>query len=136
MLSSHLAMPREGHLDAVFHIFAYLKIRHNSRMVFDPTYPEIDMGRFKEMDWTSFYGDIKEALPDNAPEARGKDVDLRIFVDADHAGDRVTRRSRTGFIIFLNNAPIVWFSKKQNTVESSVFGSEFVAMKTGVKNLE
>jgi hypothetical protein len=57
MLSSHLAMPRQGHLDAVFHIFAYLKIRHNSRMVFDPMYPKINMGRFKEMDWTSLYGD-------------------------------------------------------------------------------
>ena len=87
------------------------------------------------MDWTSSYGEIKEALPDNAPEARGKDVDLRIYVDADHAGDRITRRSRTGFIIFMNNAPIIWFSKKQNTVESSVFGSEFVAMKTGVETL-
>ena len=27
------------------------------------------------------------------------------------------------------NTPIVWFSKKQNTVESSTFGSEFVAMR-------
>ena len=26
------------------------------------------------------------------------------------------------------NAPIIWFSKKQNTVERSTFGSEFVSM--------
>jgi hypothetical protein len=136
MLSSHLMMPREGHLDAVFHIFAYLKKKHNSCMVFDTTYPEMDMGRFEEMDWTSSYGEIKEALPDNTPEARGKDIDLRIYVNADRAGDRITRRSRTGFIIFMNSAPIIWFLKKQNTVESSVFGSEFVAMKTGVKTLQ
>ena len=50
-------------------------------------------------------------------------------VDADHAGDSTTRRSRTGFIIYLNSAPIYWMSKKQISVESSSFGSEFVAMK-------
>ena len=37
---------------------------------------------------------------------------------------------RTGYIAFLNMAPIVWFSKKQTTIETSVFGTEFVMMKT------
>ena len=54
---------------------------------------------------------------------------MRVFVDADHAEDLITRRSRTGFIVFLNNAPIYWTSKKQNSCETSPFGSEFVAMK-------
>ena len=49
-MAGFLAMPREGHLDNVFHMFAYLKIKHNSRMVFDPSYPEIDMNDFKECD--------------------------------------------------------------------------------------
>jgi hypothetical protein len=36
----------------------------------------------------------------------------------------------TGFIVFfLNNAPIYWSSKKQNSFETATFGSEFVAMK-------
>jgi hypothetical protein len=50
-------------------------------------------------------------------------------VDADHASDTVTRRSRTGFLVFLNSGLVYWSSKKQNSVESSSFGSEFVAMK-------
>ena len=50
-------------------------------------------------------------------------------VDADHASDTITRRSRTGFLVYLNCAPIYWWSKKQNSVESSSFGSEFIAMK-------
>jgi hypothetical protein len=58
---------------------------------------------------------------------------MRVFVDADHAGDQVTRRSRTGFIVFLNNAPIYWSSKKQNSCETSTFGSEFVAMKKAME---
>jgi hypothetical protein len=45
----------------------------------------------------------------------------------------VIRRSRTGFILYLNNTPIIWYSKKQGTIESAVFGAEFVAMRTGMK---
>jgi hypothetical protein len=72
-------------------------------------------------------------IPSDAPIPRGKEVDLRLFVDSDHAGEQFTRRSRTGFVTYLNMAPIVWFSKRQPTVESSVFGSEFVAMKNGIE---
>jgi hypothetical protein len=56
-----------------------------------------------------------------------------LFVDSDPAGEQFTRRSRTGFVIYLNMAPIVWFSKRQPTVESSVFGAEFVTMKNGIE---
>jgi hypothetical protein len=134
-LSSFLALPREGHLEAVFHIFAYLERRHNARIVFDPNYPDIDMSVFKQCDWKEFYGDVMEPVPLNAPEPRGCDIDLRMFVDSDHAGDKLTRRSRTGFIIYLNSSPIVWYSKKQATIETSVFGAEFVAMKQGMEAL-
>jgi hypothetical protein len=56
-----------------------------------------------------------------------------MFVDSDHYGEQFTRRSRTGFVIYLNMAPIVWFSKRQPTVESSVFVAEFFAMKNGIE---
>ena len=42
LISSHLAIPHEGHLGKLFHIFAYLKWKYRARMVFDPTYPSID----------------------------------------------------------------------------------------------
>ena len=35
----------------------------------------------------------------------------------------------------MNLALIAWFSKKQPTVESSIFGAEFVAMKHGIETL-
>jgi hypothetical protein len=56
-----------------------------------------------------------------------------LFVDSDHAGEQFTRLSRTGFVIYLSMAPIVWFVKRQPTVESSVFGAEFVAIKNGIE---
>ena len=130
MMSSHMALPREGHLTQLFHMFAYLKKKHNSRMVFDPSYPFVDEERFKsDEDWKVLYGDVTEAIPPAAPQPRGKEVVIRHYVDADHAGERLTRRSRTGYITFLNMAPMNWFSKRQNSVETSTFGSEFTALK-------
>ena len=55
------------------------------------------------------------------------------FVDANHAADKVTRRSQTGILIFYNRAPILWFRKIKNSVESSTFGSEFTALKNAVE---
>ena len=58
------------------------------------------------------------------------------FVDADHAGCRLTRRSHSGVLIFVNRAPIIWYSKRQATVESSTFGSESVAMRVAIDLIE
>ena len=80
--------------------------------------------------------DAEDTVPHNMPEPRGKAVDITCFVDADHAGNKVTRRSHTGIIIFVNQAPILWYSKRQNTVESSTFGSEFVALKIAIELIE
>ena len=71
----------------------------------------------------------KEEFPANMPEPRGHGFIMRAKVEADHAADTVSRRSRTGLLIYLNCALVYWWSKKQTSVESSSFGSEFVAMK-------
>ena len=120
-------------MDAVFHIFAYLKARHNSRMVFEPIYSSIDKTNFQEHEWKRLYGDVKEAIPRNCPKPLGNEVDLRMFVESDHATDETTRRSRTGYFIYVNSALVNWLSKKQATIETSVFVSEFVAMKQGME---
>ena len=131
MLSSYLAAPRIGHVEAVLHIFAYLAKYDRSRVVFDAGYKAHEP--YDRPDWADFYPDAREAIPPDAPEPRGKPVQLTCFVDADHAGDRVTRRSRTGVLIYLNRSPITWFSKRQNSVETSTFGSEFVALKVATE---
>jgi hypothetical protein len=43
MMSSHLALPRVGHLKEIYHIFAYLKAHSNTKMVFNPTPVTVDM---------------------------------------------------------------------------------------------
>ena len=129
MLSSALAAPRVGHLQAALHIFAYLKKHERSMIVMDDQMPVFNEKRFAKCDWNDFYPGAKDELPPDMPEPRGKPVQISAFVDADHAGDRLTRRSMSGILIFVNRAPIIWHSKKQNTVEAATFGSEFVALR-------
>ena len=64
------------------------------------------------------------------PEPKGREMMIVAYADVDLAGCKLTRRSRTGFIIYINQAPIYWFSKKQNGVETATFNSKFLAMKT------
>ena len=68
MMASHMDMPREGRVEAVLHLFEFLHQNYNSRMVFDPTCPVININEFKEWKCKDFYGDLKEAIPHNAPE--------------------------------------------------------------------
>lgn len=134
MLASFCAAPREGHLEAVMHIYSYLSRHERSHLVFDPSY--VDHPVTPDPDWSDFYKDAKEELPTDMPVPRGQPVQMTVFVDSDHAGDKVTRRSRTGVIIYLNRSPIVWYSKKQGSIESSTFGSEFAAMKVATEITE
>jgi hypothetical protein len=90
MLASFLVQPHEGHLDQCLHIFAYLKKHKKSTMVFDDNLPNIDESRLHKADWSTFCNYAKESLPPNAPEPRGQPVDMYAFVDADHAGDKIT----------------------------------------------
>ena len=132
IMSSHIALPRIGHMEALFQIFAYLKKFHNTELVYDPSDPGINELDFERRDLTTTeFGHIdgKEELPPNAPQPRGIGFCIRAKVDASHGADTVTRRSRTGFFVYLNCALIHWWSKKQTSVETSSFGSEFIAMK-------
>ena len=136
MLSMYMALPRKGHLEQVYHVFGYLKTHSKRRLFFDPRHPDIDERAFSSYDWYDFYRDAKEQVPIDMPPPRGHAVSSHCFVDADHASNTVTRRSQTGIFMFLNRAPIVWYSKRQNTVEASTFGSEFIAMRTSVEHIE
>ena len=116
-MSYHLALPRRGHLEILFHILSYLNKHKNSEMLFDPTEPDVDMAYFHCEDWgLSIYGDVKEDMMSivsfaesgtaNMPDPRGQGFTMTVYFDCDLGDDCVARRLRTGFDIFLNGAPI------------------------------
>ena len=76
LLLSRLAYPRKGNIEAALYVMTYLKQKHNSLFVFNPTYSKIDESIFKDCDWKDFYGNVEEASPLNTPTPCGKGVDL------------------------------------------------------------
>ena len=139
MLSAYQASPRRGHLEQVIHIYGYLKKYEKLTLYFDPQVPILgDIADFDSHTPEIFreqYRDAEEQIPENMPKPRGRMVATTAYVDASHAANKMTRRSHTGFIIFVNRAPIIWYSKRQNTVESSTFSSEFIALKTCMESI-
>ena len=132
-LSSFQAMPREGHLEACYSIFVYLCKHPMMSLVFHPSHINIRQDHFKSQDWMDFYGDgVQELLPD-MPEPLCEAINVTAFVDSNHAGNLVTRQSQTGFC---NQAPITWYSKKQNTVKASTFSAEYIAACTCLEAAE
>jgi hypothetical protein len=75
----------------------------------------------------------EEEIPNDLPMSKGPKVRMTVYVDADHAHDLVTRRSSTGILMMLNNTPIRWVSKRQKTVDTSIYGSELVASRVATE---
>lgn len=94
----------------------------------DPSYRDDSPFSTADYDnWKEFYPDAKEEMPHRMPTSHGQKARITCYVDADHAHDQLTRRSVTGILLFVNNTPMRWFSKRQKTVETSTYGSELVA---------
>ena len=88
------------------------------------------MSQFEKQDWShTIYVEFTEAIPPNAPLACGRGTRITAWLESDHAGESLTRWSRTGYLIFTNGSPIYWFFKKIPSIETSTFGYELCAMK-------
>jgi hypothetical protein len=106
---------------------------HHPDLYEEPNFLELPDFSF---DWSkSVYGELHEQIPQDAPELLGKFVTLSHYVDANLMHDMVTGHSVTGILHLVNKTPIDWFSKKQATVETATYGSEFVAACTCVKQV-
>ena len=132
-LARYGAKPREGHFRRMLRVFGYLKSHNRTRIQMDPRDPDYNGITFVDNDWAGLYADAEEDLDPNAPEPIvGKELQITIYVDATHASDLDTRRSVTGYVVFLGCTPVAWYSKRQNTIESSTYSSELVALRIAV----
>ena len=138
IMSQYQALPREGHLQEVLRIIAYLKSRPKLTIFMDPRIPPLDLGMFPDRteEFKEYYRDAEELMPYDAPVPRGRPVMITAYVDASHASNRITRRSHSGFIVFVNRAPILWYSKRQQTVETSAFSAEMIALKVCIEAIQ
>jgi hypothetical protein len=94
------------------------------------------MAAMKEMKRViKFVMDTKHLGLKIEPKAPDSDKmwDLVIYCDSDWAGDKDTRNSVAGFIVYLMGAPISWKSKAQRGVTLSSSEAEFVALSEAAK---
>jgi hypothetical protein len=93
MMSSHLCQPRLGHLNAVYtiFIFACLEKHAKANMAFDDKMSFLDNLAFHKSDWSeSIYGEVEDEIKPTAPKPLGNTVIMTRFVDANHAGNKIT----------------------------------------------
>ena len=135
-LSSFRTNPRVGHLDRCKRIYGYLSKMRNAAIRVRIGEPDYSALPTKEYDWEqSVYSGAEELIPHDIPRVLGKPVVMTTFVDANLYHDLITGRSVTGILHLFNQTVVDWFSKKQATVETATYGSEFVAACTAMEQI-
>ena len=71
-------------------MFSYSKTNSNSSLIFNPKELNVRISDFVEYAWSDFYAGAQEAIPPNAPKPLGKGITSQLFVDSNHAGDKVS----------------------------------------------
>ena len=90
--------------------------------------PDFSSLKDQEYDWTrSVYSRACEQIPHDIPKPLGKHVQTTHYVDANLHHDLPTGKAVTAALHFLNQTPIDAYTKRQSTVETATYGSEFVA---------
>jgi hypothetical protein len=136
-MSSFRVAPKEGHLDRLKRIYGYLK-KHDDGAIRFRTHipPNEELFNMPEYDWMySVYGDCTEEVSSDMPVPKGKTVRTTSFVDANLMHCKVTGKSATGIIHLINSTPVDWYSRKQPTVETATYGSEFVAARQATEQI-
>ena len=135
-MSRFRAAPRQGHMDRLKRIYCYAIRTKDYAIRFRTEQPDYSFLPDQDFDWTySVYGDVNEILPDDMPEPLGEAVTTTTTMDANLNHCLATGKSLTGCLHFVNKTPVDWYSKKQATVETATYGSEFVAAKTATEQI-
>ena len=135
-LSRFRAQPRKGHLDRAKRIVGYLLFLPDGAIRFRIGEPDFSSLKDQEYDWTrTVYSGACEQIPHDIPKPLGKHVQTTHYVDANLHHDLATGKAVTAALHFLNQTPIDAYTKRQSTVETATYGSEFVAARTAVDQI-
>ena len=136
-MSSFRSAPRQGHLDRLKRIYGYVKRNPDGAIRFRVNIPDHEsQGVPVRQDWSStVYGNTKEELPPDMPEPKGKALRTTTYQDANLYHNWVTGRAMSGIIHLLNQTPIFWFCKKQQSVATATYGSEFMVARQATEQI-
>lgn len=128
-------MPRKEDFQSLVGALLYIAVNTRPDIAISASILGRKVSHPTESDWTEakrtlryLYttADLKLRLGDEGP--------LEAYVDADWAGDRVDRKSNTGFVFRLGG-PISWTARKQQCVTLSSTEAEYVALSEASREL-
>jgi hypothetical protein len=135
-LSCYASAPQQCHFAMAEDVLGYLKKYPNKGHVVNlkppSIYPQYETVKLKE----GFGGQYKyfhEDLDPQFPPPLVPEMAINMFVNANHAHDKMTGRSITGLFCFVRSTPVLWKSQRQASVQTSTFGAEFTGLKKAVK---
>jgi hypothetical protein len=134
-LSRFRAAPREGHLKRMKRIFGYVRQYPKGAIRVRVGLPDYSGLPENTYDWSGVYGNVSEELPKDMPLPLGKPVITTTYEDANLYHDYLTGRSLTGVLHLVNQTPLDWYCKRQATVETATYGSEFNAARTATEQI-
>ena len=123
-------------MDRLKRIYSYAIRTKDYAIRFRTDQPDYFFLPDKDFDWKySVYGNVQEILPDDMPEPLGKAVVTTTTMDANLNHCLATGKCLSGCLHFVSKISVDWYSKKQATVETATYGSEFVAAKTATEHI-
>ena len=102
--------PRENHSKALMDIGRYLLGTRDKGMILNPSRERISLDMFCDADFAGLF-------------------------KVENRQDPSSAKSRTGFIITLGGAPVLWASKLQTEIATSTCEAEYIALSTGMRSL-
>ena len=134
--------PREGHLEDTIWVFGFLQKWKNCG-VKPAGKPMVSFWDKIDSRRIIYPGSMKDYYQDsvfedllNAPNPFGFSVEVNICVDASHADDKLDRKYATGILIYVDDMLIKSISRRQKSVATRMFLSEFLALKTAVEEAQ
>ena len=125
--------PKIGHLERMERFYGYLvktkhfAIRHRTK---EPDYSHLPK---QEYEWTRTVSQRRNSRRYTST-IRKREI-ITTFLDANLLHDVVTGKSVTAVLHFVNTTPTDRFLKRQATVETPTYGSEFVPAKTAMEQI-
>ena len=109
---------------------------HDGAIRFRTGEPDFSSLKDQEYDWTrTVYSGACEQIPHDIPKPLGKHVQTTHYVDANLHHDLATGKAVTAALHFLNQTPIDAYTKRQSTVETATYASDFVAARIAVDQI-
>ena len=128
-LSSYRVAPQEGHVEYTKPLYRYIKHFPHAAVQICTDIPDYSEMIHESHEWLhSIYSNIEEELPLDMPPSLARIVHTSSLFNANLYHDLIMGCTMIGILHLMNPTPIIQYCKKQTTVATATYSSEFIAI--------